>query len=280
MRHTKSKIASRKTTTQQQRRVLQASKTDAACDDDRVPLELGRALDNSTNNFEIAPTENNAVVAPGDVTSGDVVGRHADFVRLLDELPLPVKHALMRPALLKDESPEGHFELVCLLGTELQPRGVIDWLKIKELADYTYEIARYRRAERHIITNVEVQARYELIQRRLNERGIDRWDRELTLFWNRGVEELTKYMGVEDTAVDDSATIGESFVIRLPELERIARLRANAELRRDMIQRELEERRDNRTTPRVEARVRRSQTRIVQSASEEISVDVPISNKR
>ena len=145
-------------------------------------------------------------------------------------------------------------------------------VEAEDVTDYTWEIERYRRAERHIITNVEVQSRYSLIQRRLDQRGIARWEQDLPLFWNRDIKLLALHMGVDDTTIDDGPTIGESFVIRMAELERIARLRTNAELRRDQILQQLEESRDNKTAQRLRAAVHRLETNSIKSESIEVSL--------
>ena len=66
----------------------------------------------------------------------------------------------MNPALLKNESLEGYLDFMRLVARDMPQRGIVGWLKIKEFTDYSWEIARYRRAEQHILTNVEVEARY------------------------------------------------------------------------------------------------------------------------
>ena len=58
----------------------------------------------------------------------------------------------------------------------------------------------------------------------------------------------------------------------MAELERLARWRTNAELRRDMILRELEERGEQETAQRLRSTMRRSETHIVESESLDLSV--------
>jgi len=233
------------------------------------------SLEIATSKYEVTPVD----PAASEIVLDVGVGQHADVNTFLDELPKCVRLAVMKPALLKDETFEAYFGLMRLLAAELQPRTMTRWLLLKSLTDYTWEIERYRRAERHIITNVEVQSRYSLIQRRLDERGIKRWEQDLPELWTCNIQVLARHMGVDDTTVDDGPTIGESFVIRIPELERMARLRTNAELRRDQIFQQLEESRDHKTAERLRAAVHKLETNSIKSESTDVSL-VPVDKSK
>ena len=57
------------------------------------------SLEIATRKYEVAPVD----PAPPEIVPYTGVGHHADLDLLLNELPDPVKRAVMTPALLKDE---------------------------------------------------------------------------------------------------------------------------------------------------------------------------------
>jgi hypothetical protein len=232
-----------------------------------IPLDT--PIENDSD-YEAARRQAKTVLAQAEADEPRDGGTDLDDFIL--SLPAALIDAVMTPALIKGESREAYFGLMRLFARDMPQRGIVGWLKIKELTDYTWEIARYRRAEQHILSNVDVEARYALIKRRLDAlHNSQRLLNEQPDYdWASNVSEFNDGIRLGEWTLGESAAIGESFVLRMPELERIARLRTNAEIRRDMILRELEERGQQETVQRLRSTMHRSETRIVESESHDV----------
>jgi hypothetical protein len=191
-----------------------------------------------------------------------------------EELPHSVRVAVMTPALLKNESIESYFGLMRQLAAEMQPRDILEWLWVKDFTDYTWDILRYRRWEKHILANSEPKARHLLIQSVLDERGKSEFASNLQVMWNRSPDEVAKWLSVDSEVMSADAAIAQSFLFSSAELERIARMRANAELRRSMALRQLEERREFKTVQRLRQAAQTFEDSILEASPNGVSVEL------
>jgi hypothetical protein len=61
-------------------------------------------------------------------------------------IPPYIREVFGRPPLLRTEDPDAYDRLLSELALEISPRGIAEWLWVRELADLNWEILRTRRA--------------------------------------------------------------------------------------------------------------------------------------
>jgi hypothetical protein len=59
-------------------------------------------------------------------------------------VPAEIRGLLGEPPLLATEEPNQYYALLAALARQVKPRDVIEWLWVKDIADLTWEILRYR----------------------------------------------------------------------------------------------------------------------------------------
>src|SRR5262245_27929008 len=60
-------------------------------------------------------------------------------------VPTEIRGLLGEPPLLATESPNQYYALLIELVREVKPSDIIEWLWVKDVADLTWDILRYRR---------------------------------------------------------------------------------------------------------------------------------------
>ena len=98
-----SKLKSVHPHTTRRRQELQSAQRDqtatvALLRNDVERLDLGNALQNSSNNSEIVRAESAAEIVSIEITPRGVVDRPAELDQFLEELPYPVRLGFMTPA--------------------------------------------------------------------------------------------------------------------------------------------------------------------------------------
>ena len=66
-------------------------------------------------------------------------------VRTDDAVPADIRALLGEPPLLATEGPNDYDALLNALAREVRPCDIVEWLWVKDIADLTWEILRYRR---------------------------------------------------------------------------------------------------------------------------------------
>jgi hypothetical protein len=141
-----------------------------------------------------------------------------------------------RTIVLKTESEDEFMNLVEKLEQDIQPKNFIEELYVNEVAALTWEIIRYRRCKTAIITNANhIALKNILAQIRFKPGSSETLAAEkLAYEWfysqkaKEGIAALLKEAGRDETAVE-----AEAFRLKLNEIEKIERLLASAEARRD-----------------------------------------------
>ncbi|WP_336489397.1 HNH endonuclease [Methylobacterium nigriterrae] len=169
------------------------------------------------------------------------IPRHLDF--LFDERPL-----------LPDEDPGPYDTLLSTFVQQVRPADVIEAIWVKDIVDLIWETKRLRRWRRQILGQARLEAATKLAlpvieaQNRNTFRADFEHRREaeaLALGWLEHdnaeaarMEQLLRARGL--TAADVDA---QAFQVKLPDLERIERMIASADHRRDALLREIERKR-------------------------------------
>jgi hypothetical protein len=71
--------------------------------------------------------------------------KQADQQQLQFEIPSDIQDLLGKPPLLKHENKDHYFELMRRLASTTRPNDFIEWLWVRDVADLTWEIIRWRR---------------------------------------------------------------------------------------------------------------------------------------
>jgi hypothetical protein len=62
-------------------------------------------------------------------------------------VPAEIQALLGEPPLLANEEPSDYYALLVLLARDVKPTGVIEWLWVRDVADLTWDVMRYRRVK-------------------------------------------------------------------------------------------------------------------------------------
>jgi hypothetical protein len=180
-------------------------------------------------------------------------------------VPLYIRELFGRPPVLSTEDRDAYDRLLAELVIDIDPRGITEWLWVRDLADLNWDILRMRRAIASLLNISFKPALIEIMLRLLPSYGRDQIARELAEQWfataeverviGRGkvIDTLAKY-GLEPDSV-----VGEAFALRCHELEKMEHMLTSAERRRNAIMRELQ--------------VHRESLKISREASNEIMID-------
>ena len=141
-----------------------------------------------------------------------------------------------RTIVLKTESEDEFVKMVEKLERDIQPENFIEELYVNEVAALTWEIIRYRRCKTAIITNANHTAlKSILLQIRFKPKSsetlaADRLAHEW-YYSQKAKEDIAALL--KEAGRDESAVEAEAFRQRLSEIEKIDRLLASVEARRD-----------------------------------------------
>jgi len=93
--------------------------------------------------------------------------------------------------------------------------------------------------------------------------------------WNRTPDVVSRWLDVDTEVMGAEAAIAQSFVFSSADLERLARMRANAELRRSMVLREMEGRRELQTLQRLREAAQTFEDRSLEARFDGVSAERP-----
>ena len=75
------------------------------------------------------------------------------------KFPKDIRMIFENPPLLKTEDPAHYRQLVDLLVKAIKPANIVDWLHLKDIADYSWEIFRLQRYKGAIVDLARRRAR-------------------------------------------------------------------------------------------------------------------------
>jgi len=153
----------------------------------------------------------------------------------LDELLGP-------PPLLPNESAADYEGLKARLRAKIVPRDVIEEIWLRDILDLQWEVLRMRRLKSRLLSNSSPAGLESLLRRRVNYRIVD----PIVEGWGQGnkesikqVNQLLKQLGLSNDDID-----AHSLLKTLDSMERIDRMIAQAETRRNNALREIERSRE------------------------------------
>ena len=137
---------------------------------------------------------------------------------------------------LKTESEDEFVKIVAKLKQDIQPENFIEELYVSEVAALTWEIIRYRRCKTAIITNANHTAlKSILLQIRFKPGSSETLAADkLAHEWyysQKAKQDIAALL--KEAGRDESAVEAEAFRLRLSEIEKMDRLLASVEARRD-----------------------------------------------
>ncbi len=146
------------------------------------------------------------------------------------------------PALLPSESAADYDGLRARLRARIAPRDVVEEIWLRDILDLQWEVLRMRRLKSRILSSSSPLGLESLLKRRVNFLHIG----GLVEGWGKGdkgtiteIENLLKKLGLSKTDID-----AHSLLKILDQLERIDRMIAQAEARRNTALREIERSRE------------------------------------
>ncbi len=164
--------------------------------------------------------------AAGTVNAQDIVARFREYSPLLDG---------------EDAQEFADFQLSCI--NAIQPRNAIEEVWVMDFANYTWEAMRLRRLKVALIHSNQQEA----VKRLLEDHGEDFVRAAVTAEkWSEGEEEAKAYVAqfIETHGLGEAAIAAVALNRILKEFERLDKLIASYDYRRDKAIRELEQRRD------------------------------------
>jgi hypothetical protein len=147
--------------------------------------------------------------------------KQAVALKEITQIPADIEELWGTPPLLSSEDPDIYRKYILKVAQAVRPADLIEWLWLKDIADYTWEVRRLRRIKCQLIERRHEQVRKEFIEERVRA----------------------------GKPVPKKITIGESttvqiFIDELDNYQRIDALLAAAEGRSIALLREIERRRD------------------------------------
>ncbi len=153
----------------------------------------------------------------------------------LDELLGP-------PPLLPNESTADYEGLRARLRAKIAPRDVIEEIWLRDILDLQWEVLRMRRLKSRLLSNSSPAGLESLLRRRVNYRDLE----SLVQGWGHGdkesIKQVDRLLKQLDLSIDDIDA--HSLLKTLDSMERIDRMIAQAEARRNNALREIERSRE------------------------------------
>jgi hypothetical protein len=156
-------------------------------------------------------------------------------------IPSHIRELFGAPPLLRTESSDAYDTLWSALAVQFDPREIMEWAWVRDLADLTWDIGRIRRVLTSML-NISFKSGLQGTLRAVIPfvATLPREDEVLAESWydvSAGKGKVASTLARYGLSAD--AAEGEAFARRLDEIERMQRLIISAESRRNMIMREL-----------------------------------------
>src|SRR5262249_48379506 len=155
-------------------------------------------------------------------------------------LPGPQLKGLMgssfgAPPVLKGENSKAYESLLAQVCSGIAPSDAIEQMWVRDVVDLTWEIFRWRRLKTELIASAVPTALRKILAPLADAKEDSEWMNALVKLWisqkPSGINRVNKLLASADLTFD--AVIAEAAKNRLDEIERVERLAANVEGRRD-----------------------------------------------
>ncbi|GEP07718.1 HNH endonuclease [Methylobacterium oxalidis] len=162
-------------------------------------------------------------------------------------IPLEIASLLTPPSPLPDEEPDAYGRLLTAVGVSVEPRDTIEWLWVKDVVDLLWEAQRLRRLRTAMLRTARRRGLSDLLDAYREPAGDTfGYDRsELVHGWSSGEPEAVREVAalLAKHGLTDEAISAQALSSKLDDLDRIERMIANADGRRNGVLREIERRR-------------------------------------
>ena len=175
------------------------------------------------------------------------------------KIPKKIRMIFENPPVLKTEDPARYWQFVDLLIKAIKPVNIVEWLHLKDTADYSWEIFRIQRFKGAIVDLARRRAVESVLRTLLphvtNSSKVADEVTRLAHGWfmdpktKQEAMTLLKVFGLTPDVVD-----AEAFLLSIPKLQAIDEILGIAAVRRDASMREIERGREAVDLPRTETR--------------------------
>lgn len=173
------------------------------------------------------------------------------------------------PALLNGEDEKAYSELLLQLSSAVQPVDTIEEIWVGEIVALTWEVLRWRRLKAALLDAQAPDGLKQILGRLMDEQDDADW---LAERWARGhasaVKKVDSLLAKAGLTID--AVQAETLVLQFDAVERIDRLEATAEHRRNAILREIERHRAG-----FASSLRRAAAKVEDAAFEDVTPAKP-----
>jgi len=157
------------------------------------------------------------------------------------------------PPLIAGEDPAAYAALRHRVADAVRPKDILEEIWLRDVVDLTWDVFRLRRLKAHLLraaAHEGVRIVLAPLVRDKEYRGKGSGAEELSQRWARGdenaVEEVNDHLAAAGLTMD--AVTAQTFAAKLDEVERIDRMIASAEARRNLVLREVERHRETLAT--------------------------------
>ena len=142
------------------------------------------------------------------------------------------------PALLLDEDARFYDELAARIGAQVKPADILEEIWVRDVVDLVWEALRLRRLKASLLTSTAHTGLRRIIGARLSILA----EEELPKRWAHNEPNARKQVDalLKSSNLDMDAVMANTLAYQLRDIERIDRLLASAELRRNAVLREIE----------------------------------------
>lgn len=163
---------------------------------------------------------------------------------IVAHLPPAIASLFSNPPVLRNENQNAYKELLNEVAATMRPKDFIEFLWLRDFTDLTWEILRYRRMQKAIFETAEpaaLRARFRaLIQDgQASEEDVERQATRLAHDWTTDPTARALLKEVNPDGINNDDLVAEAFIYRIKELERLDKMLAAAEKRRNNVLREM-----------------------------------------
>ena len=151
-------------------------------------------------------------------------------------VPPEISAILGKPPVLAVESLDAYKALFVAIARERRPRASLEWLLVRDIADMDWQIQRLRRAIASVLDITYKEALEKVLREFCPKRSVDEYCeiKSLVKKWYEGPAQRDQVKSVlVKYGLDSETIIGQAFVLRCVELEKMERMLTAAEVKRN-----------------------------------------------
>ena len=150
---------------------------------------------------------------------------------------LPIRLGLP-PVLLKGEQPAAYEKLLAQVIAAVEPKDVIEELWVRDVVDLAWEAARLRRLKAELLNSSLALGLGRILDRVLDLRHRTKLVQDWSLRDDAALTEVNMLLRQMGQSMD--GVMGQTLSSKIDDIERIDRMLANAEARRNLVLREID----------------------------------------